>query len=148
MGHILVGLDGSDRAAGVLKAATLLAQSTKRKLVLFRSFGLPPEMPPDVWKLEEGSLLESLRSHAQDYLNACASSVPEDLLAEVRVEVGVPWQSACNVAKELSADLIVIGSHGHSAFDRLLGTTAAKIVNHAECSVLVVRPATAGLPLR
>jgi nucleotide-binding universal stress UspA family protein len=140
MGHILVGLDGSDRAPGVLKAAIEFARSRGHKLVLFRSFGVPPEMPPDVWKLEEGSLIETLRTHAQEYLDACASGVPKDMLAEVRVEVGVPWQSACSVAKAMHAELIVIGSHGHGAFDRLLGTTAAKVVNHAECSVLVVRP--------
>jgi nucleotide-binding universal stress UspA family protein len=38
-------------------------------------------------------------------------------------------------------DLIVIGSHGYDALDRLLGTTAAKVVNHADRSVLVVRAA-------
>jgi universal stress protein F len=139
MNLILVGLDGSERAPGVLKAAIEFAHSGGRKLVLFRSFGVPPEMPPDVWKLEQGSLLETLRVHAQEYLEVCAATVPKDLFAEVRVEVGVAWQSACSVAKAIQADLIVVGSHGHSALDRLLGTTAAKIVNHAECSVLVVR---------
>jgi nucleotide-binding universal stress UspA family protein len=36
--------------------------------------------------------------------------------------------------------LIVIGSHGYGGLDRVLGTTAARVVNHALCSVLVVRP--------
>jgi nucleotide-binding universal stress UspA family protein len=139
MSLILVGLDGSERAPGVLKAAIEFARGSGRKLVLFRSFGVPPEMPANVWKLEEGSLLETLRSHAQEYLDTCALSVPKELLAEVRVDVGIAWQSACTTAKAIRADLIVVGSHGHSALDRLLGTTAAKIVNHAECSVLVVR---------
>jgi nucleotide-binding universal stress UspA family protein len=43
------------------------------------------------------------------------------------------------MARSVEADLIVIGSHGYAGFDRLLGTTAAKVVNHAHCSVLVVR---------
>lgn len=34
---------------------------------------------------------------------------------------------------------IVIGSHGHGGIDRVLGTTAAKLVNHADRNVLVVR---------
>lgn len=140
MGPILVGLDGSDRAPGVLNAAIEFARRSERKLVLFRSFGLPPEMPADVWKLEQDSLIETLRGLAQTYLEMCASSVPAGLLAGTRVDLGVPWQSACNAAKEIHADVIVIGSHGYGALDRLLGTTAAKIVNHAECSVLVVRP--------
>jgi nucleotide-binding universal stress UspA family protein len=43
------------------------------------------------------------------------------------------------VARELSVDLIAIGSHGYSPVDHVLGTTAAKVVNHADRSVLVVR---------
>jgi nucleotide-binding universal stress UspA family protein len=61
------------------------------------------------------------------------------MLQEIRVEVGTPWQAICTVAKGMNAELIVIGSHGYGAVDRLLGTTAAKVVNHADCSVLVVR---------
>jgi universal stress protein F len=139
MGNILVGLDGSPRAPAVLEVAVDLARRSGQKLVLFRSFGVPPEMPPAVWKLDEGSLIENLREHARDYLNECGRKVPKELLGEVRVEVGVPWQAACSAAKGMHADLIVIGSHGYGTVDRLLGTTAAKIVNHAECSVLVVR---------
>jgi len=32
-----------------------------------------------------------------------------------------------------------MGSHGYGFLERLVGTTAARIVNHARCSVLVVR---------
>jgi nucleotide-binding universal stress UspA family protein len=101
-----------------------------------------------VWKLEEGSLIEHIRGHSKDYLNDCARTVPAELLYEVRVEVGVPWQAICTVAKGMNAELVVVGSHGHGMVDRLLGTTATKIVNHAECSVLVVkaRPAEAEAP--
>ena len=35
--------------------------------------------------------------------------------------------------------MIVIGSHGYGGLDRILGTTAARVVNHALCSVFVVR---------
>ena len=45
----------------------------------------------------------------------------------------------CSAAREHDVDLIVIGSHGYGILDRLLGTTAAKVVNHADRSVLVVR---------
>jgi universal stress protein F len=139
MGIVLVGLDGSERAAGVLKEAVDLAQRTGRKVVLLRSFGLPREMPPAVWKLDEASLIESLRKHASEYLEECGRTLPPDLLVEARVEIGAPWRTVCATAKALHADLIVIGSHGYGTLDRLLGTTAGKIVNHAECSVLVVR---------
>lgn len=42
-------------------------------------------------------------------------------------------------AGKLSADLIVVGAHRPNAADYLLGPNAARIVRHAQCSVLVVR---------
>ena len=41
--------------------------------------------------------------------------------------------------KELDADVIVVGSHGHGAFQGLLGSTGAKLVRRAKVPVLVVR---------
>jgi len=41
--------------------------------------------------------------------------------------------------KELDADVIVIGSHGHGAFQGLLGSTGAKLVRRAHVPVLVIR---------
>ena len=55
------------------------------------------------------------------------------------MHVGIPWDTICSVAKEEDVDLIVIGSHGYDILDRIVGTTAAKVVNHADRSVLVVR---------
>jgi nucleotide-binding universal stress UspA family protein len=42
-------------------------------------------------------------------------------------------------AKKLKIDLIVVGAHRPSAADYLLGPNSARIVRHANCSVLVVR---------
>jgi nucleotide-binding universal stress UspA family protein len=45
------------------------------------------------------------------------------------------------VAKERSADLIVISSHGRTGLGRILfGSTAEAVVRHATCPVLVVKP--------
>jgi universal stress protein F len=142
MKRILVGLDGSPRADGVLAYAKSLAQVTGAKIVLFRSFGIPPEMTL-AWPVSDQPLELALRTQAQQYLDTCAKNVPSELLGGSRVEVGVPWQAVCAAAVDESADLIVIGSHGYSGIDHLIGTTAAKIVNHADRPVLVVRPLAA-----
>ena len=42
-------------------------------------------------------------------------------------------------AKEKNADMIIIASHRPGLQDYFLGSTAAKVVRHATCSVLVVR---------
>jgi len=49
------------------------------------------------------------------------------------------------VAKEKSADLIVLSSHGRTGLGRILfGSTAEAVVRHASCPVLVVKPGKAG----
>jgi universal stress protein F len=101
--------------------------------------GLPPEVPEDFWKTTDEPLLTVLQRHAKEELDRQATQVPADVAGERLVVVGVPWQAICETARRIDAELIVIGSHGYAGFDRLLGTTAAKVVNHATCSVLVVR---------
>jgi nucleotide-binding universal stress UspA family protein len=143
--NILVCLDGSSRAPDVLATAVRQAESRDAKLILFRSVGVPADLPHDYWKTTEQPLLEVLEGRARDYLASFATNVPRELAAECEVAVGVPWQAICDAARNRHADLVVIGSHGYSGIDRLLGTTAGKVVNHAPCSVLVARD-TSGPP--
>ncbi len=61
------------------------------------------------------------------------------------VRSGSIYSEILNTAEELSSDLIVVMSHIPDLGDYLLGPNAAKIVRHARCSVLVVRPELAGI---
>lgn len=140
MKKILVCLDTSPRAPHVLAAAIDLARRTKAKLVLFRSVGLPPELAhDDVFGVSPNTLLERLLTTAKEGLMRYRSDVPDELFEGLEVRVGTPWNAICAEAKSVGADLVMVGSHGYGGLDRVLGTTAAKVVNHAECSVLVVR---------
>ena len=139
MKRILVGLDGSPRAPAVLDAAVKLAKSQGARVVLMRGVGLPPDVPQDFWRTTEEPLLDVLTRRAKEYLDGCVANVPQDCFGGIEIAVGVPWQAICEMAHAVEADVVVIGSHGYSGFDRLLGTTAAKVVNHAPCTVVVVR---------
>jgi nucleotide-binding universal stress UspA family protein len=139
MDRILVGLDASKRAALVLDAATDLARRTGGKLILFRAVGVPHEIPVEAYSMTPANLAELLEREAKRYLEEVAARLPTNMVAETVVHVGTPWQGICSAAERHGADLIVIGSHGYSGLDRLIGTTAAKVVNHAKQSVLVVR---------
>jgi nucleotide-binding universal stress UspA family protein len=139
MKRILVCLDGSSRAPGVLTMATTIARTQGAKLVLLRSVGLPPDVPQDFWKTTDEPLLDVLKRRVAAYLEEMVAAVPAELRGGSEVVLGVPWQAICETARRDDVDLIVIGSHGYAGVDRLLGTTAAKVVNHANCSVVVVR---------
>jgi nucleotide-binding universal stress UspA family protein len=144
MNTIVVGLDGSPRAEGVLRAAIAVAQAQGARLVLLRAIGLPADVPQDLWRTTDGDLLDVLNARAREYLAQREVAVPEALRESLRVEVGSPSDAICRVAAALKADLVVIGSHGYGGLDRLVGTTAAKVVNHSPCSILVVKETTAG----
>lgn len=136
----LVALDGSARAPAVLAQAGLLAHATGAKIRLFRAVPVQPEIPWDLIRsFPPGGLEQLLGDHARADLRARAKSVPANLIDDVAVAVGVPWQAICAAGKDYAADMIVIGSHGYHGLDRVLGTTAVKVVEHADRTVLVVR---------
>ena len=55
------------------------------------------------------------------------------------MRVGHPYKTILEMAKEKDAELIIVASHKPDLQDYFLGSTAAKVVRHATCSVLVVR---------
>jgi len=136
MHRILVCLDRSLRAPKVLATAVDLARRLDARLTLFRSVGLPPVEP--VLTSDE-DVVERLTREANQELFRIGQEVPPELLGGITVRVGTPWDGICQEAKAMAADLVIVGSHGYEGLDRVLGTTAAKVVNHAACSVLVVR---------
>jgi len=139
MKRMLVCLDGSPRERGVLDAAMALGKKSGAKLVLFRSVGIPADLPPEAYAISPTEVPGLLEGRARRDLEKLVEALPAELRGGVHTTVGSPWRSIEAVATEEDVDLIVIGSHGYEAADRLLGTTAAKVVNHSDRSVLVVR---------
>jgi len=83
------------------------------------------------------NLLEESRDRVHEDLKAIAkaSGIP----MEVETRSGHPYKTILEVAQEKGADLIIIASHRPGLQDYFLGSTAAKVVRHAKCSVLVIR---------
>jgi len=140
MERILVGLDGSTRAPAVLATAVDLARRLGAKLHLYRAVSVPGELPTIALSMSPGEVASLLERLAMEELVALSKQVPTEVLGDVTVSLAIPWQGVCEAALRHHAQLIIVGSHGYGGLDRVLGTTAAKIVNHAEASVLVARP--------
>ena len=61
-------------------------------------------------------------------------------IQRVLVRSGEPRREICNVAEDLSADLIIMATHGYSGLKHvLLGSTAEHVLRHAPCPVLALR---------
>jgi nucleotide-binding universal stress UspA family protein len=139
MKKILVALDGSPRESAVLDAAVRMAGSLKAALVLARVVGIPIDMPLELVRVTPADFEKQLQARATDALKEMAKRIPKNVEWTSQVVSGVPWDSICWLAKDEDVDLVVIGAHGYGRLDRLIGTTASRVVNHADRSVLVVR---------
>ena len=141
MKRILVCLDSSPRASFVLAQAESLARATGAKLVPLHAVGWPHDghPPPEALAVTPAELLDIWKEKAERALQTLLARVPAELREPAHVVVGVPWDAICRSAKELDVDLVVIGAHSYHTLDRLLGTTASKVVSHCDRSTLVVR---------
>ena len=71
-----------------------------------------------------------------------AAEFPESVKVSVHLRDGVPYDKIVTAARELTADLIIIATHGHTGLARaLLGSTAERVVRHAMCPVLTLKRA-------
>lgn len=136
---ILVGLDSSPRAPAVLAAAADLAQRYGATLVAVRAVEMPRDVPTQEPLATEDGRAEALLAAARRELDAELARLPAGLGARREVRAGEPVDVLCDLAAETRARFVVIGAHGHSAWRRVLGTTAARLLEAARTSVVAVR---------
>ena len=76
-----------------------------------------------------------------DFCEEIQSSTTEEpyVTYDIAIEMGNPVEKILEYGSQGSYDLIVVGSHGHSTLDTMLGDTARRIVRRSEIPVLVVR---------
>lgn len=62
-----------------------------------------------------------------------------DVTADIEILTGQAARAILAAADSVKSDLIIVASHRPELSDYLLGSTAARVVRHAKCSVLVIR---------
>ncbi len=84
------------------------------------------------------SLEHDLRAQSEKLLSERLQSfdIPED---RQHLVVGKPATEIRQLAKDLEADLIVVGTHSRHGFGLLLGSTANGVLHGAHCDILAVR---------
>jgi len=71
--------------------------------------------------------------------NFAAEKIPSSVKVQNIIGNGNPYESILEVSEATKSDLIVVSAHRAKLKDYLLGPNAARVVRHANCSVLVVR---------
>ena len=138
---ILVPIDFSAHADAVLEWAAHMAEEHGSKLVLLHAYHLPVDfqqlegayLPPDFWK--------QVKTEASENLERCATKLrARGLAVETVVREGYPATAIEEEARSRHADLVVIGTRGHSGLKHLLlGSVAERVVQKAPCPVLAVK---------
>lgn len=83
---------------------------------------------------------EKAVAHAAEELRALtAKHVPAGTKVHHIVANGTIYREILSTADQIGADLIVMSARRPELEDYLLGPNAARVVRHAQCSVLVVR---------
>jgi nucleotide-binding universal stress UspA family protein len=139
--RILCPTDFSDASSAALGAAIDLAKEFGASLMLFHAHAVPAYMFPDgMMPVTPQALSELERSIEAELRRLAARAEAAGIAVETRHAIGVAWSEICRVADELSADMIVLGTHGRTGLRHVpLGSTAEKVVRHAKCPVVTVR---------
>ena len=136
---ILVAYDGSEGAKLALEKVAELAKFASAELHLL-AVGRIPEYAETVSETEEA------REHAGSYYSKIMEDAADQLKqrglsANVHIDFGKPGDVILRTAEDLQADLVILGTNPHSPLRRrVLGATVDKVVDHAHCSVLVIKP--------
>jgi universal stress protein F len=88
------------------------------------------------------SALDAHWTEAREKVTALAHAIDKD--AKVVIRQGSAANAILEEAEALGADAIVLGSHRPDLRDYLIGSTAARVVRHAQCSVVVDRSLVEG----
>ena len=91
-----------------------------------------------------GYVAEYVVVHSDETLNEAMTGQLRDIAKahdgiDVAVTTGKPGVAIAELASDVSADLVIIGSHRPGVEDYFLGSTASRVVRRAPCSVMVLR---------
>jgi nucleotide-binding universal stress UspA family protein len=127
---LLVGTDGSSDSAGAVSFAARLARSTGARLVVVHAAGLL-----------EAQRSPGEHSELRTELDGAWTDPARDagVAARTILRDGHPVQVLLDVADEVDADIVAVGSRGLGGFpQQLLGSTSAQLAQHSHRPVLVV----------
>ena len=139
--HILVPTDLSLHAETAFEYACELAVKLDATIHLVNVIGIPALGVPELGVAVTSVMIDSMISDNQKALDALAARAPGGArIGQVLMKTGNARDMIDQAAKEIGADLIVMGTHGRRGFSRaLLGSTAEMVVRTAPCPVLTVR---------
>ncbi len=134
---VAVDLSEQDVAQPALAAAVELANLTNGEVRLVYVRHRLPNSPIGIIAAD---LLSDQETYFEGEMKKLVDKLnfPKERLTSANL-IGTVYAEILHEAKDWGADLIVVCAHTPSMATYLLGSNAAKVVRHAECTTLVVR---------
>lgn len=145
--RILLAVDGSSFSDAAIAAIAHRPWPEGSEVNVLSVFDQPLPHTPEAWSISPEffeELNSSAKSKAQDIVGDAIQTLKRSLGETMPISgnylQGSPKRVILDEAERWGADLIVVGSHGYSSWERfLLGSVSQAVVAHAKCSVEVVR---------
>jgi nucleotide-binding universal stress UspA family protein len=135
--NILLAVDTSERSRKAVSTAAELARSTGGAVHVIH---VRPLLATGRGGPQDVDMSELEHNVAEDVCQELQSGGIEATFSRVASYHGDTGHKIVEAAQERTADLIVVGSRGHSEIPSvLLGSVAHKVVHLADCPVLIVR---------
>jgi len=142
--HILLATDGSPASENAARMAVGLARAHGARLTVlyvvdpYPYLGVGEANPMGFQAYMSAAMTHAAQAHAH-VIELCKGAPAVDVHARVAEDVAAST-GIVQMAAELQADLIVVGSHGRTGIPRLMiGSVAAKVVAESKVPVLVAR---------
>lgn len=148
--RILLAIDDSECSAAATKAVIAQFAPLHADVQVLHADEWPKGLPSSMAFAEGSAAAQSILSmhemRRRDAEALVASAVAQlraaGFTATASIRDGDPRRIILAGAEEWHADLVVLGSHGKTGFDRLvLGSVSDSVARHAHCSVEIVRAA-------
>lgn len=139
--RLLIAVDGSEHARNAIDTAARLGREGEVEAVLLH-VREARAYHGDLMPREYERIDEQARQHQAQILEAALGHAQRAGLSrlETQGEAGTPEVDIPRVAAERRADMIVMGTRGLGAVSALLlGSTAQRVVHHANVPVLLVK---------
>jgi nucleotide-binding universal stress UspA family protein len=156
---ILLASDGSETGTHAMEVAVEFCEQTGSELHLvyvgedaYSATLVYPEAADPEWVEREGPVLtgqlqQQFEQMSRRVLDTQAEKVREagGTIAQAHLRMGEAATEIVDLAEELGAGLVVLGSRGLGGVRRaLMGSVSDSVVRHAHCPVLVVRKNKSG----
>ena len=144
---ILIAVDGSPCSDAAVEEVGRRPWPEGSSVKVLSAFELPTPPTPEAWALPINYFQEmdaALRNQAQMIVERALEKLKPKINKTIAIDgqclPGPPRTVILDEAEDWGADLIVVGSHGYSAWERfLLGSVSQSVISHAKCSVEIVR---------